>query len=222
MWKNYIKGSLINQRFPGVGLCLLMLTLSGCSTMSLLNNSDAEAQAGKGNEVRAPVPKQASKLFQQSIDAMANQQMKKAEKRLVEITDRYPEFASPFTNLGIVYAHSQQQEKAEWAFQQAILIQPDDCAAYVQLGLLERRRFNFNKAEQAYRQCLAVDPEYSAAHLNLGILYEIYQGRFPEALVAYEKYQSQLLEPDKRVRGWMADLSRRISSSNRIVSGGAR
>ncbi|HIG43808.1 MAG: tetratricopeptide repeat protein [bacterium] len=219
MWKNSTKGPLINQ---SASLFLLMLTLSGCSTMSLINNSDAGVQAGKGNETRAPVPKQASKLFQQSIDAMANKQLKKAEKRLLEITDRYPEFASPFTNLGIIYVHNQQQKMAEWAFQQAILIQPDECAAYVQLGLLERRRFNFNKAEQAYLQCLKVNPENSAAHLNLGILYEIYQGRLPEALVAYEKYQSFMLEPDKRVSGWMADLSRRISSSNRIASGGAR
>ncbi len=111
---------------------------------------------------------------------------------------------------------------AEEAFLKAISIEPKNCAPYVQLGLLQRKRFNFDQAEQAYLRCLSIDPDYSNAHLNLGILYEIYQGKLSAALGAYEKYQSLLSEPDKRVAVWIADLSRRIKSVSQIAAGAKR
>jgi tetratricopeptide (TPR) repeat protein len=197
----------------------LLTILSGCSTMTLFDSSLGTSKSGKPNST---APKPAIKLFQQSLKAMSKNKLKVAEERLLSLTGQYPEYASPFTNLGIVHALNEMDSLAEEAFLKAISIEPKNCAPYVQLGLLQRKRFNFDQAEQAYLRCLSIDPDYSNAHLNLGILYEIYQGKLSAALGAYEKYQSLLSEPDKRVAVWIADLSRRIKSVSQIAAGAKR
>jgi hypothetical protein len=57
-----------------------------------------------------------------------------------------------------------------------------------------------------------VRADYAPAYLNLAILYELYMGRFADALLAYQDYQLALPQPDSRVSGWMMDLERRISA----------
>ena len=48
--------------------------------------------------------------------------------------------------------------------------------------------------------------------LNLAILYELYMGRYAEALAAYQDYQLVLDEPDTKVNGWLIDLERRVAA----------
>jgi len=198
---------------------ILLAILSGCSTMTLLN---VPTGTGKSSGSVMSAPKPAIRRFLQSVNAMADNKLNAAEEHLLALTEQYPQYASPFTNLGIVHARNEKDSLAEKAFQKAISIEPNNCAPYVQLGLLERKRYHFTRAEQAYLRCLSIDPNYSNAHFNLGILYEIYLGRLPAALVAYQKYQLLLSEPDKLVARWIADLSRRIKSVSKIAAGSSR
>jgi tetratricopeptide (TPR) repeat protein len=121
-----------------------------------------------------------------------------------------PELAGPWINLGQVYVALNQPEDARLAFQQAIRANPRNCTAYNELGVLSRQSGDFTGAEVQYLTCLEMIPSFKDAYLNLGILYELYLGKLPEALEAYRRYQSLLLEPDHRVRGWVMDLQRRL------------
>ena len=46
-----------------------------------------------------------------------------------------------------------------------------------------------------------------------GILYELYLGRFDDALKAYQTYQTLTDTPDLRVAGWVSDLQRRLAGN---------
>ena len=98
------------------------------------------------------------------------------------------------------------------AFEAALEANPLNCDALNAMGVMARERGEFDTAETLYRTCVNYDPTYAAAYLNLGILYELYLGRFPEALAAYQDYQLLLDEPDQLVAGWLLDLERRVAN----------
>lgn len=133
-----------------------------------------------------------------------------AEILLLDLTSSQPELAGPWINLGQVYVALDQPEEARRAFEAAIQANPYNCTAYNELGLLSRLNGDFEAAEQHYLNCLQRVPGNDAAHLNLGILYELYLGRLSDALVNYRQYQALQNEPDRRVKGWVMDLERRL------------
>ena len=79
-----------------------------------------------------------------------------------------------------------------------------------------RRDGNFLEAEAAYLKAVTVSPEYVLAHYNLGILNELYLQRLDVALQHFERYQ-QLVESDKQVDKWIADLKRRVAANQRTA-----
>ena len=102
---------------------------------------------------------------------------------------------------------------AQQSFIQAIEANAANQEAYNQLALLQRKQGEFKKAEASYQQAIGIWPAYPAIRLNLGILYELYLGDLGKALQQYNIYQSLLPEPDRRVKGWISDLKRRLQVS---------
>ncbi len=208
----------------GIVLTLVAILLQGCAT----DPASAERPAGAAQQTAAvdyvleplaadlpplPTPRVHGRnavAFEQAVTAMRDGRVRDAEVVLLEITDDQPELAGPWINLGQVYVALNQPEDARLAFQQAIRANPRNCTAYNELGVLSRQSGDFAGAEVQYRTCLEMIPSFKDAYLNLGILYELYLGKLPEALEAYRRYQSLLLEPDHRVRGWVMDLQRRL------------
>ncbi len=157
-----------------------------------------------------PVHGRNALAFDQAVIAMREGRMRDAEIVLLEITVDQPELAGPWINLGRLYVALQQPEEARGAFQRAVRANPRNCTAYNELGVLSRQIGDFAGAEEHYRTCLEKMPSFRDAYLNLGILYDLYLGKLPEALEAYKRYQSLLSEPDRRVKGWVMDLERRL------------
>ncbi len=122
--------------------------------------------------------------------------------------------SGPWTNLGTVYLALDDPQAADVAFRRAVEINPGNCAAYNEMGVMARQNGDFLSAEANYLACVARVPDFREAYLNLGILYELYLGRLPEALDAYRQYQALLQEPDRRVRGWVMDLERRLGNQS--------
>ncbi|NOX52364.1 MAG: tetratricopeptide repeat protein [Gammaproteobacteria bacterium] len=210
------------KRFTNVSiLCLLV---SACN--SVPGNPDAVAvqQQGEGQAVESytgtkspavpipPIKVGNQALFDRALGLLQSQQYLAAEVLLIELTQSQPGLAGPWVNLGYVHLSQQRIEQAHSAFIQAIEANPSNCDALNQLGVMARQQGQFDDAEGYYKQCIEAQPGYGNAHLNLAILYELYMGRFSEALVAYQGYQLSEPEPDTRVVGWVMDLERRISS----------
>src|SRR4030067_1625296 len=85
---------------------------------------------------------------------------------------------------------------------------PDDPDSYNNRGITFRETGEFRKAEEDYKQSIALKPDFSDAVLNLGILYELYLGRYADALINYKEYV-KLGGDRKGVLSWIEMLEKR-------------
>lgn len=185
------------------------------------SDQSAAAPAGGGNTpserppamVDVPVPTlkgNTAEEFEMAVSFLQEGRYDEALALLRHITAEQPELAGPWINLGQVYVALEAPEEARQAFESAVAANPYNCTAHNELGLLSRQNGDFEAAERHYLSCLERVPGNDAAHLNLGILYELYLGRLNEALASYRQYQALQAEEDRRVKGWVMDLERRL------------
>ena len=193
-------------------LVVAALAATGCSSSGHDDHADAKAASVNGAPV-VEVDRKSEALFQQALEAMRSERYTEAESLLKELTARDPMLSGPWVNLGSVYETLGDNESAEKAYKKAIDANPNNCAAYVDLGVLSRRAGDFLSAESNYLACVQRVPNFAEAYLNLGILYELYLGRFDDALKAYQTYQTLTDTPDMRVGGWVSDLQRRLAGN---------
>ena len=85
---------------------------------------------------------------------------------------------------------------------------PDDPGIYNSRGITFRETGDFRKAEEDYRRSIELKPDYSDAVLNLGILYELYLGRYADALINYKEYV-KLGGDRKGVLSWIDMLEKK-------------
>lgn len=159
-----------------------------------------------------PVKPANADAFATAVALIRGEQWQSARKVLLTITASQPELAGPWVNLGLVHARLGDQDAADEAWTMALAANPKNCVVLNHMGVAARRAGRFEQAEKYYQQCLEHAPEFSPARLNLGILYELYMGRYVDALAAYQDYQLALAEPDNKVNGWMLDLERRVAA----------
>jgi tetratricopeptide (TPR) repeat protein len=201
---------------------LALICLYGCGTTGVdeggLPQPQIDAQAvplATQAPVQEPQPEiDADTLadFERALALMRGSDYASAQTILEALTEQHPELAGPWVNLGLVHLAQNREEPARATLQAALVANPYNCDAHNQLGVLARQQGAYDEAERHYRTCLDVRADYAPAYLNLAILYELYMGRFADALLAYQDYQLALPQPDSRVSGWMMDLERRISA----------
>lgn len=203
---------------------LLVVVLAACGAQQTKEQPDAtEESASAGVVQRIPnpylnedrkVPREAKTAFESAVVSMQSEEWSVAQSQLEQMTQQYPGLSGPWVNLAIVLWRQGEQDSAASAFQQAIAVNPLNNDAYVQFAVMQRERGLFAEAEQLYLQALEVWPHNLAAIVNLGILYDMYMGRFDDALGQFELAQTlhQLDgEPDQELAGWIIDIKRRQS-----------
>ncbi len=157
------------------------------------------------------VSNRAKQEFARATAAMDAKQWKQAEGLLLLMTETYPKLSGPHVNLGICRYHQQNLEGAEAALNSARELNAANMDAYTWLGTLYREQGRFADAEQIYLAALEVWPHHPESHRNLGILYDLYMGRFEQALQHYKLLQQLSTEEDRQVKGWVMDLERRLA-----------
>lgn len=181
----------------------------GCSI--LLN---ACVSTGTVKENAAPVAPQAQADYQRAVFAMKSGQSTRAFDLFASISKKYPGFAGPQLNIGLLHLKKNNLDKAEKAFKRAIQINRDNAVGYNLLGVVYRRSGKFIEAKEAYLLALSKNNEYANAHLNLGVLYDLYMNDINRALHHYQQYQTFNGTADKKVAKWILDLKRRAKSNH--------
>ena len=151
--------------------------------------------------------------FKQGVVALQAEDWSIAAEVFGRLSERKPKLSNPWLYLGLAQLKLGETEAAETSLNRAIEANSTNQEAYNQLGLLYRQRGEFRKAESSYQTAIKIWPAYPAIRRNLGILYESYLGDLEKALQQYTIYQTLLPEPDRTVRGWIADLKRRMQVS---------
>lgn len=210
--------------------CLLLasLWLAGCQFMPAQEtgeSADADTPAGETAEptiIRLPnpyledrpsVPSAARERFASAQEALQQQAWAIAETDLLWLTENYPQFSGPYLNLALLYVDTGQLEEADTHFQQAIAANPNNINAYNEYGIFLREQGRFAEAESIYLQALKVWPDSPETLINLGILYDLYMGKFEQALEQYRTYQALQDEPERKVQGWIVDIERRQATN---------
>lgn len=186
---------------------LSALFLAGCASTG--KSSGYSAPTG-------PVSSAAQSQYKSALAAMRKKNYKSALMKFKTLSVKYPGFAGPKANIGIIYTRKGQYKKAEAAFKEAIALNSANPGIFNELGVLYRRTGKFKESAQAYANALSVDPDFAYAHLNLGILYDIYLRKNEKALKHYKRYQ-ELVKNDKLVHKWIVDLKLRMKRNEKVV-----
>ena len=213
--KDFSFFSLSRFSIGSIGLILALLVLGGCSSGSVKPQIEANVESAV-----IEIPVQAAVDFKIAIAHLNKDRLEKAELILKKMISDYPQLAGPYANLGVVYTRQKKWGEAKKVLLEGGLKNPKNIKILNQLGYVYRNKGDFKQAEKTYLSAIKKAPRETAAYLNIGILYDIYMGDFNQASRYYQKYQTMLSKPDRKVAGWIVDINRRAGIKTQIASDG--
>jgi len=213
--KDFSFFSLSRFSIGSIGLILALLVLGGCSSGSVKPQIEANVESAV-----IEIPVQAAVDFKIAIAHLNKDRLEKAELILKKMISDYPQLAGPYANLGVVYTHQKKWGEAKKVLLEGGLKNPKNIKILNQLGYVYRNKGDFKQAEKTYLSAIEKAPGETAAYRNIGILYDIYMGDFNQASRYYQKYQTMLSKPDRKVAGWIVDINRRAGIKTQIASDG--
>lgn len=170
--------------------------------------------------------------YREALAAKRHGQHQQAQTLLLQLTQQAPELSGPWLHLGDIIIHDlsldDDSPSTQQAFHQAmeyyraaINVNPHNYYAHNRLAMLLRERGEFELAKAHYQQAINSWAGFDKAYLNLGILYDLYLNNKHLALKQYDTYQLLQEEPDRQVKGWIADIARQLKQqhSQTAVSG---
>ena len=196
---------MLLQRSSKLLLLVLVLVLAGCASSGPKSGGD-----------NRNVPSRALTFYERAVATMAAGDFLRAERRFQQFVTEYPNYPGAHVNLAIIHASNGNDDARLDAIEAALAIDADYAPALNQKGMLLRKNGNFPEAQAAYLKAVTADPDYALAQFNLGVLNELYLQRLDVALQHYERYQ-ELVDDDKQVEKWIADLRRRVAASQRTA-----
>ena len=104
-----------------------------------------------------------------------------AERELRAVTQRHPDYALAWYNLGNALQEQERYAESLDYFGRAIALDPALADAHNNLGRSLHKLERFEEAEQSYRRCLALQPEYGVGICNVASVL-IDRGRFTDAV----------------------------------------
>jgi len=156
----------------------------------------------------------ANAAYQKALALIKQDQLAPALKALQSLTQQYPLLSGPLTNIAIIQRQQGQLEAAKQTLLRAASTPSKSPYALNLLGIVNRELGLFSAAKQAYLAAIQLDTHYANAHYNLAVLADLYLRDDALALTHFEAYQTLQTQPNKRVKGWIKYLKRRIKRAS--------
>lgn len=188
------------------GMILLMAgLLSACATESPKHEEAALKKSAVPVAVITPAVRTDFDAAMKHINA---EEYDAGIELLTKVVKAVPTAPVPNINLALAYEKTGKLKQAEESLQQALAADADNPVASNELALLYRKTGRFAQARQLYEKILDKYPEFRMVHKNLGILCDLYMKDYACALKHYE-YYSSVVQDDKTVKIWIADVQKR-------------
>ncbi|MDB6089353.1 MAG: hypothetical protein JWN85_2137 [Gammaproteobacteria bacterium] len=146
--------------------------------------------------------------FERAVGFMRSGNATEAELEFKQIALQFPQLATPYVNLGILYRKTGHLDLSEDALKTAVERNDGSAVAWTELGATQRMRGEFPNAAASYEHAIAADPNFAPAYRNLGVVSDLYLGDPERALTAFERYK-EITGEEKPVSGWIAELRQR-------------
>lgn len=163
--------------------------------------------------IKAPDHGDPQARFDAALTQMKDGDADAAQQAFTDLAKDFPQYAGPWTNLGILYAKAKKRDAAINAFTRAAQIDPNNIVAFNWLGILNREAGNYERAKQAYEKGLQVAPGDTMTRLNYAMLLDQYLKQPDAALAQYKQVQSELGKEDLPLTAWIAELEARLKTS---------
>ena len=201
---------------PGLFLLSFMLLLAGCASTPVSAPAPSKESASTSSAGTAKkVSPEVQQAFDQAVVTLRSGDYKGAIKAFSKVSRQAPKLAAPYINQAIAYRHLDDMLQAEKAVQEALKRDSKSPEALNMLGLIKRANGDFPAAKKNYEKAISIQPDYAEAHLNLAMLCDIYLVDWSCAKSHYERFLALDPQPDKQVKGWVADLNRRMKKAGK-------
>jgi tetratricopeptide (TPR) repeat protein len=174
---------------------------------------------------KVSVSSQVRQQFKHAITLKQQGEFDAAISEFEKLSTQYPRLSGTWlqlADLSLLQAKPSEQsranEQAIALLEKAVNINPHNYFAHNRLGGLLRQQGQFAKADAHYQKAIASWPAFAQAYLNQGILFDLYIGDKQRALEKYQLYQALLEDSDRKVKGWIADLTRQIAAEQQEVA----
>ena len=202
---------------PGLVAIIMLLFLAGCATTPAPTPESEQLPetAPAGGMPQKKVSPEVQQAFDKAVATLRSGNYKQAIREFSSVSRRAPKLAAPYINQAIAYRHTDDLLLAEKATQEALKRDSKSPEALNMLGLIKRANGDFKAAKNSYQQAISIRPDYAEAHLNLAMLCDIYLVDWSCAKTHYDRFQAIQGQPDKQVKGWIADLDRRMKKAGK-------
>ncbi len=185
-------------------LPIILLSLTGCASAPPV--APPAQNAGKTTTTPTTAVEQEIIQYTTALNLLNVNQLDQAEVELKAITDKHPDLAGPWANLGLIYIKKNQLDKARQNLEKALEKNPKLAQANNLLGYIEYKLGNIIPAKQLFSKALANKEDYAVAHYNLALLYDIYLHDIPNAVIHYKRYLELIKNEDKATADWVNEL----------------
>ncbi len=135
------------------------------------------------------VPDKARKELEKGNEAMQRERLDEAQQRFKKAITLYPQYASAYNNLGVLYMKAGDQKAGREAFEKAVSLNQQYPRAYINLARLFIAENNFREAENLLKKSLALEPT-NPESLTLLARAQLTLGKLEEALQNARKVHS--------------------------------
>ena len=186
---------------------ILLMTISACSNQVTSNQPAVTKQTAESSIEEL-------QIYKNAIVALNNNELAKAEKLFISMSERQPNIAGSWANLALISIKEDNLAQAEVYAKTALEKNPNMPQALNLSCYLAQKKGAINIAKSYYLQAISHKSDYALAHYNLALVYDVYLQDIAKAIEHYQFYLAYNEQQDENTENWLEGLQATMAANN--------